>query len=74
MHGAAGWDEATPIGPFIAFDVARGEIRRHDIDPREFGMSPCKSADLAGGDAAANLSALDRGIRWRATAVRIALR
>ncbi len=59
VHGAAGWDEATPIGPFIAFDVARGEIRRHDIDPREFGLSPCKSADLAGGDAAANLSALD---------------
>jgi anthranilate phosphoribosyltransferase len=59
VHGAAGWDEATPIGPFIAFDVTRGEICRHDIDPREFGLPPCKSADLAGGDAAANLSALD---------------
>ncbi len=22
VHGAAGWDEATPIGPFLAFDVA----------------------------------------------------
>ena len=22
VHGAAGWDEATPIGPFVAFDVA----------------------------------------------------
>ena len=21
VHGAAGWDEATPIGPFVAFDV-----------------------------------------------------
>ncbi len=59
VHGAAGWDEATPIGPFIAFDVARGQICRHDIDPREFGLSPCKSAELAGGDAAANLAALD---------------
>jgi anthranilate phosphoribosyltransferase len=58
VHGAAGWDEATPIGPFLAFDVSRGEIRRHEIDPREFGLAPCASADLAGGDAVSNLTAL----------------
>ena len=58
VHGAAGWDEATPIGPFLALDVTRGAIRRQHIDPRQFGLSPCKSADLAGGDAAANLAAL----------------
>ncbi|HWJ36982.1 MAG TPA: anthranilate phosphoribosyltransferase [Steroidobacteraceae bacterium] len=58
VHGAAGWDEATPIGPFLAFDVAGGEIRRQEIDPRDFGLEPCDSADLAGGDAAANLAAL----------------
>jgi anthranilate phosphoribosyltransferase len=58
VHGAAGWDEATPIGPFLAFDVTRGAIRRREIDPQEFGLSPCGPSDLAGGDAAANLSAL----------------
>jgi anthranilate phosphoribosyltransferase len=58
VHGAAGWDEATPIGPFLAFDVMRGQICRHDIDPREFGLATCRSADLAGGDATANLAAL----------------
>ncbi|MDP9012791.1 MAG: anthranilate phosphoribosyltransferase [Pseudomonadota bacterium] len=58
IHGAAGWDEATPIGPFLAFDVAGGAIRRHEIDPREFGLAPCAAADLAGGDAVANLAAL----------------
>jgi anthranilate phosphoribosyltransferase len=58
VHGAAGWDEATPIGPFLAFDVTRGEIRRHEIDPCELGLAPCGAADLAGGDAAANLVAL----------------
>src|SRR5208283_4334180 len=26
VHGAAGWDEATPIGPFLAFDVANGVV------------------------------------------------
>src|SRR5271168_29497 len=58
VHGAAGWDEATPIGPFLAFDVTRNAIRRCEIDPREFGLAPCHSSELAGGDAAANLAAL----------------
>jgi anthranilate phosphoribosyltransferase len=58
IHGAAGWDEATPIGPFVAFDVTPGNVRRHDLDPREFGLERCAAADLEGGDAAANLRAL----------------
>jgi anthranilate phosphoribosyltransferase len=58
VHGAAGWDEATPIGPFLAFDVTRAGIRRCEIDPREFLLAPCSPGDLAGGDAAANLAAL----------------
>jgi anthranilate phosphoribosyltransferase len=58
VHGAAGWDEATPVGPFVAFDVIRGEICRREIDPEEFGVSPCNCADLKGGDAAVNLAAM----------------
>src|SRR5271168_268611 len=58
VHGAAGWDEATPIGPFLAFDVTRGAVRRIEIDPREFAIAPCRTSDLSGGDAAANLAAL----------------
>jgi anthranilate phosphoribosyltransferase len=75
VHGAAGWDEATPIGPFLAFDVTRDAIRRLEIDPREFKLAPCRSSDLAGGDAAANLAALlevfagrDRGAHFAALA------
>jgi anthranilate phosphoribosyltransferase len=73
VHGAAGWDEATPVGPFLAFDVTRNGIRRLEIDPREFHIEPCALADLAGGDAAANLAALlevfagrDRGAHFAA--------
>jgi anthranilate phosphoribosyltransferase len=58
VHGAAGWDEATPIGPFLAFEVTGGVIYRRQVDPSEFGLEPCEAADLAGGDAAANLAAL----------------
>jgi anthranilate phosphoribosyltransferase len=80
VHGAAGWDEATPIGPFLAFDVTRDAIRRYEIDPREFGLLPCGPGDLAGGDAAANLAALlevfagrDRGAHYAALALQCGL-
>jgi anthranilate phosphoribosyltransferase len=80
VHGAAGWDEATPIGPFLAFDVTQGVIRRREIDPRDFGLAPCDSSDLAGGDAAANLTALldvfegrDRGAHFAALALQSGL-
>src|SRR3984957_2278344 len=73
VHGAGGWDEATPIGPFLAFDVTRDAIRRREIDPREFNLELCGEAELAGGDAAANFAALlavfegrDRGAHHRA--------
>jgi anthranilate phosphoribosyltransferase len=80
VHGAAGWDEATPIGPFLAFDVTRGAIQRQEIDPREFGLAPCELGDLAGGDAAANLAAMlavfdgqDRGAHHAALALQCGL-
>jgi anthranilate phosphoribosyltransferase len=80
VHGAAGWDEATPIGPFLAFDVSRDAIRRYEIDPREFGVAACRAHDLAGGDAAANLAALldvfagrDRGAHSAALALQSGL-
>jgi anthranilate phosphoribosyltransferase len=58
VHGAAGWDEATPIGPFLAFDVRDNKIQRMEIDPADFGIARCRTEQLAGGDAAANLAAL----------------
>jgi len=58
VHGAAGWDEATPIGPFLAFDVTRDRVTRHEVDPRDLGLARCTPEDLAGGDAAVNLAAL----------------
>ena len=57
VHGAQGWDEATPIGPFLAYDVTRGHVQGLRIDPRDFGWDPCPATALAGGDASANTSA-----------------
>jgi len=72
VHGAAGWDEATPIGPFLAFDVTRGAIRRIEIDPGEFALAPCRASDLSGGDAAANLKALIDVFEGRDTGAHLA--
>ena len=58
VHGASGWDEATPIGSFVAFDVTRAKVARHEINPEEFGIARCAARDLTGGDAKANLKAL----------------
>ncbi len=80
VHGAAGWDEATPIGPFLAFDVTRGAVRRRELDPRDYGIVPCELRELAGGDAAENLAALlevfegrDRGAHLAALALQCGL-
>jgi anthranilate phosphoribosyltransferase len=58
VHGAAGWDEATPIGPFLVYEVFEGATVRRELDPRDFGIERCEAQALAGGDAAANLEAL----------------
>ncbi|MGO9930347.1 MAG: anthranilate phosphoribosyltransferase [Steroidobacteraceae bacterium] len=58
VHGAAGWDEATPIGPFLAFDVANSRVARLEVDPEDFGIARCRSSELLGGDAKTNLEAL----------------
>lgn len=59
VHGAPGWDEATPCGPFTLFDVRPGVVRHSLCDPSDHGIQRCSPAELAGGDAAANAQALE---------------
>ena len=63
LHGAAGWDEPTPLGPFTLFDVQAGRISRAVRDPLELGFARCAAAELAGGDAEHNALALARVLR-----------
>ena len=60
IHGAAGWDEPTPIGSFELFDVRGGQVKRERRDPGDYGLAPCAPADLAGSDAAHNAGVLRR--------------
>lgn len=58
VHGANGWDEATPVGPFVAFEVTPGAVSRRTLDPADLGLSRCTSDDLKGSNAAANCAAM----------------
>jgi anthranilate phosphoribosyltransferase len=58
VHGADGWDEPTPVGPFTLFDVRPGRVEVETRRPEDYGLSRCQSADLAGGDSLHNAEAL----------------
>ena len=60
VHGEPGWDEATPVGEFVLFDVRRGEVTRMTRTPEDYGLPRCKPEELAGGDAEQNAAALVR--------------
>ena len=63
VHGANGWDEPTPLGPFVVFDVKAGRVERSQRTPEEYGLPRCDVAALTGGDAGFNAMALDRVLR-----------
>ncbi len=58
IHGAEGWDEPTPVGPFTVFDVRPGQVTAHTRTPEDYGLERCEARSLAGGDARHNAQAL----------------
>jgi len=62
VHGAAGWDEPTPIGPFVLHDVRPGAVRTEERDPLAAGLARCTPESLAGGAAEENAAGLTRAL------------
>jgi anthranilate phosphoribosyltransferase len=58
IHGAEGWDEPTPVGPFTLWDVRPGSVEVQTRNPADYGLEACTTAALAGGDAQHNARAL----------------
>lgn len=54
VHGAGGWDEPSPVGEFLLFDVTPGSVVESIRRPSDLGMSECAEEDLAGGTPAHN--------------------
>lgn len=60
VHGAPGWDEATPVGEFVLYDVRPGSVEETQRTPEDYGFKRCAPEDLAGGDATHNAKELIR--------------
>jgi anthranilate phosphoribosyltransferase len=54
VHGHDGSDEISLVGPTTAFEVTPGGLEERQFHPEDAGLRPCRSEDLAGGDAATN--------------------
>ena len=60
VHGDPGWDEATPAGDFVMYDVRPGRVEEQVRSPGDYGLAVCKPEDLEGGDAEHNARELVR--------------
>jgi anthranilate phosphoribosyltransferase len=60
VHGAEGWDEPTPVGPFVLFDVGDHGVREQTRAPEDYGLRRCATEELAGADAHYNAQELRR--------------
>jgi anthranilate phosphoribosyltransferase len=54
FRGDDGLDELTTTGHSHIWEVSRGLVTEHDLDPRELGIDRAVIGDLLGGDAAHN--------------------
>jgi anthranilate phosphoribosyltransferase len=59
VHGSDGLDEVTTTGPTLVTALEGGTIRSFEINPEEAGLTRASLADLKGGDAAHNATALN---------------
>jgi anthranilate phosphoribosyltransferase len=60
VHGEPGWDEATPAGDFVLYDVRPGSVVEETRTPGDYGLDVCSPEALAGGDAEHNARELIR--------------
>ena len=60
VHGEPGWDEATPAGDFVLYDVRPGSVVEETRSPGDYGLEACTPEALQGGDAEHNARELVR--------------
>jgi anthranilate phosphoribosyltransferase len=58
VHGEPGWDEPTPAGPFLLYDVRPGRVTEEVRSAADYGLHECAPDDLKGGDATHNAARL----------------
>ncbi len=60
FRGDDGLDELTTTGHSRVWEVSRGDIHEHDLDPRDLGIPVAKIDDLLGGSPAHNAEVVHR--------------
>jgi anthranilate phosphoribosyltransferase len=50
VHGEAGLDELSPLGPTDVAELAEGTVSRRTVRPEDFGLEVCSAEELAGGE------------------------
>ncbi|WP_136707029.1 anthranilate phosphoribosyltransferase [Agromyces sp. H66] len=60
FRGDDGLDELTTTGHSHIWEVSRGTVKEHDLDPRELGIQRTTIDELVGGDAAHNAEIVHR--------------
>ena len=60
VHGEPGWDEATPVGEFVLFDVRPGSVQETNRSPEDYGVARCRPDDLKGRDGVHNAAEFAR--------------
>ena len=60
FRGDDGLDELTTTGHSHVWEVSRGTVKEHDLDPRELGIERASIDDLVGGDASHNAEIVHR--------------
>lgn len=60
FRGDDGLDELTTTGHSRLWEVSRGDVHEHDIDPRDLGIPLAEIGDLLGGDADHNAAVVRR--------------
>jgi len=60
IHGEPGWDEPTPVGPYLLLDVRPGHVTETLEDPADLGIPRCLPEELIGGDPSVNADSIKR--------------
>lgn len=60
LHGEPGWDEPTPVGPYLLLDVGPGQVTETLEDPADLGIPRCLPEELIGGDPSTNADSIKR--------------
>jgi anthranilate phosphoribosyltransferase len=70
FRGDDGLDELTTTGHSHIWEVSRGAVKEHDLNPRELGIRPATIDELRGGDPAYNADVVRRILAGEQGAVR----